>query len=132
MTACLTNPNHNYIYITIFIPTLERYSTKRHNTVRKALCPGRIDEIHHAYTKAYHRMDSRKRTMYISKKEFTEWSKTARKKRKLCEESISAATYISKKSVPAVPFSLYLETAYQTPLLPAHLQDSLSVLNTLL
>ena len=76
-------------------------------------------------------MDSSKRTMYISKKEFTEWSKTARKKRKLCEESISAATYISKKSVPAVPFSLYLETAYQTPLLPAHLPDSLSVLNTL-
>ena len=24
--------------------------------------------------------------MYISKKEFTEWSKTAREKRKLCEE----------------------------------------------
>lgn len=36
------------------------------------------DEIHQAYTKAYRRMDSRKRTMYISKKEFTEWSKTAR------------------------------------------------------
>jgi len=31
-------------------------------------------------------MDSRKRTMYISKKEFTEWSKTAREKRKLCED----------------------------------------------
>jgi hypothetical protein len=31
-------------------------------------------------------MDSRKRTHYISKKEFTEWSKTARKKRKLCED----------------------------------------------
>lgn len=44
------------------------------------------DEIHQAYTKAYRRMDSRKRTMYISKKEFTEWSKTAREKRKLCEE----------------------------------------------
>ena len=44
------------------------------------------DEIHQAYTKAYRRMDSRKRTMYISKKGFTEWSKTARKKRKLCEE----------------------------------------------
>ena len=27
------------------------------------------DEIHQVYTKAYHRMDSRKRTMYISKKE---------------------------------------------------------------
>lgn len=44
------------------------------------------DEIHQAYTKAYRRMDSRKRTMYISKKEFSEWSKTAREKRKLCEE----------------------------------------------
>ena len=44
------------------------------------------DEIHQAYTKAYRRMDSRKRTMYISKKEFTEWSKTAREKRKLCED----------------------------------------------
>ena len=44
------------------------------------------DEIHQAYTKAYRRMDSRKRTMYISKKEFTEWSKTAREKRKLCEK----------------------------------------------
>ena len=44
------------------------------------------DKIHQAYTKAYRRMDSRKRTMYISKKEFTEWSKTAREKRKLCEE----------------------------------------------
>ena len=30
------------------------------------------DKIHQAYTKAYRRMDSRKRTMYISKKEFTE------------------------------------------------------------
>ena len=29
---------------------------------------------------------TQKRTMYISKKEFTEWSKTAREKRKLCEE----------------------------------------------
>ena len=44
------------------------------------------DEIHQAYTKAYRRMDSRKRTMYISKKEFSEWSKTAREKRKMCEE----------------------------------------------
>ncbi len=44
------------------------------------------DEIHQAYTRAYRRMDSRKRTMYISKKEFTEWSKKAREKRKLCEE----------------------------------------------
>ncbi|WP_416741030.1 DUF6076 domain-containing protein [Agathobacter rectalis] len=44
------------------------------------------DEIHQAYTKAYRRMDSRKRTMYIFKKEFTKWSKTAREKRKLCEE----------------------------------------------
>lgn len=46
------------------------------------------DEIHQAYTKAYRRMDSRKRTMYISKKEFSEWSKTAREKRKLCEEGL--------------------------------------------
>ncbi len=44
------------------------------------------DEIHQAYTRAYRRMDSRKRTMYISKKEFTKWSKEAREKRKLCEE----------------------------------------------
>lgn len=43
------------------------------------------DGIHQAYTKAYRRMDSRKRTMYISKSEFTQWSKTAREKRKLCE-----------------------------------------------
>ena len=46
------------------------------------------DEIHQAYTKTYRRMDSRKRTMYISKKEFSEWSKTAREKRKLCEDGI--------------------------------------------
>lgn len=46
------------------------------------------DEIHQAYTKAYRRMDSRKRTMYISKKEFTEWSKTAREKRNLCEDGV--------------------------------------------
>lgn len=46
------------------------------------------DEIHQAYTKAYRRMDSRKRTMYISKKEFTEWSKSAREKRKLCEDGV--------------------------------------------
>lgn len=52
------------------------------------------DEIHQAYTKAYRRMDSRKRTMYISKKEFTEWSKTARKKRKMCEDGkISLAEF---------------------------------------
>lgn len=31
-------------------------------------------------------MDSKKRTMYISKKEFTEWSKTTREKIKMCEE----------------------------------------------
>jgi hypothetical protein len=43
------------------------------------------DEIHQAYTKAYRRMDSRKRTHYISKKEFTEWSKTARQKRTACQ-----------------------------------------------
>ena len=52
------------------------------------------DEIHQAYTKAYRRMDSRKRTMYISKKEFTVWSKTAREKRKMCEEGqISLAEF---------------------------------------
>lgn len=44
------------------------------------------DEIHQAYQKAYRRMDSRKRTMYISKKEFSDWSKTARERRKMCEE----------------------------------------------
>lgn len=43
------------------------------------------DEIHQAYTKAYRRMDSKKRTHYISKAEFTQWSKTAREKRKMCE-----------------------------------------------
>lgn len=46
-------------------------------------------EIHQAYTKAYRRMDSRKRTMYISKKEFTECNKTAREKRKLYEDGQS-------------------------------------------
>lgn len=50
--------------------------TKRHEN----------DAIHQAYTRAYRRMDSRKRSMYLSKKEFTEWSKTAREKRKLCED----------------------------------------------
>ena len=43
-------------------------------------------EIHLAYTKAYRWMDYRKRTKYISKKEFTGWSKTAREKRKLREK----------------------------------------------
>lgn len=43
------------------------------------------DEIHRAYTKAYRRMDSRKRTHYISKNEFNKWSTNAREKRTLCE-----------------------------------------------
>lgn len=44
------------------------------------------DKIHQVYTKTYSRMDSRKCTMYISKKEFTKWNKAAREKRKLREE----------------------------------------------
>lgn len=43
------------------------------------------DRIHRAYTQAYRRMDSRKRTRYISRAEFAEWGKTAREKRTLCE-----------------------------------------------
>ena len=33
----------------------------------------------------FYLLESQKRSMYISKKEFTEWSKTAREKRSLCE-----------------------------------------------
>ena len=39
--------------------------------------------------------------------------------------------HFAKITVPAVSFSLYLKTAYQTLLLPAHLQDSLPVWHTL-
>ena len=43
------------------------------------------DGIHRAYTQAYRRMDSRKRTRYISRAEFAEWGRIAREKRTLCE-----------------------------------------------
>ena len=43
------------------------------------------DRIHRAYTQAYRRMDSRKRTKYISRAEFAEWGRIAREKRNLCE-----------------------------------------------
>ena len=43
------------------------------------------DRIHRAYTQAYRRMDSRKRTKYISRAEFAEWGRIAREKRTLCE-----------------------------------------------
>ena len=43
------------------------------------------DRIHRAYTQAYRRMDSRKRTRYISRAEFAEWGRIAREKRTLCE-----------------------------------------------
>ena len=45
-----------------------------------------VPENFHGNTSKLCAYDSRKRTMCISKKEFTDWSKTAREKRKLCEE----------------------------------------------
>ena len=41
------------------------------------------------------------------------------------------AIHFTKITAPIVFSSLYMETAYQTLLLPAHLQDSLLVLHTL-